>query len=247
MHESVAVEAYRQEMVNLNHNDFQVVDCGLIISNTYDYLGASPDRIVKCKCHGKRLLEVKCPFTLTDKTRTISSLDFLQPSETGLTLKTNSNTYYAQIQGQMGVTGIHFSDLVVWDGNQIEIVPVKFDESYWFTLADKLMDFHRQYVFQALSESVNSTENMSNVLNERRNAQIDVSDMTKMYPCGKCGKLLKENVKCDTEASINCECECKCQQWFHWTCVNFRPDPDLLDEEPPWFCPRCVRNCDIVM
>ena len=38
MHESVAVEAYRQEMVNLNHNDFQVVDCGLIISNTYDYV-----------------------------------------------------------------------------------------------------------------------------------------------------------------------------------------------------------------
>jgi len=40
---------------------------GLIISTATPYLAASPDRISSCTCHGKFVLEIKCPFTLRDK------------------------------------------------------------------------------------------------------------------------------------------------------------------------------------
>jgi len=56
---------------------------------------------------------VKCPYTLTDKNINVSDLDFVKKDENDqLSLKHSGNSYYDQIQGQMGVTGIKNCDLV---------------------------------------------------------------------------------------------------------------------------------------
>ena len=39
-----------------------MTDSGLVINCQWPYMGASPDGIIKCKCHGKGVLEIKCPF-----------------------------------------------------------------------------------------------------------------------------------------------------------------------------------------
>ncbi|WAR21700.1 hypothetical protein MAR_015675 [Mya arenaria] len=217
--------------------------CGLHICKSFEYLGASPDRIFKCACHGKRLVEIKCPFTFVDKSRKIDSLDFITKDENGiLKLKTTGNTYYDQIQGQIGVTGIHKCDLVVFDGTNIVVIKVEFDDPYWQNMADALLDFCIDYVYVKMA-----TKNpLCDIQAGRNNVQSAISERTRRFPCGKCGQILEEIVCNDNEASINCECPCKCGKWFHWKCVNFSTDPEL-DMEPTWYCPPCVCNCDIVI
>ena len=38
-----------------------VYSTGLHINAKYPHLGGSPDGIIVCDCHGKGLLEIKCP------------------------------------------------------------------------------------------------------------------------------------------------------------------------------------------
>ena len=37
--------------------------CGLYIYKPKPYLAASPDGIIECACHGKSLIEIKCPYS----------------------------------------------------------------------------------------------------------------------------------------------------------------------------------------
>ena len=46
-----------------NHSDIKITESGLHISKEHPFLGASPDRIWECECHGTALVEVKCPFS----------------------------------------------------------------------------------------------------------------------------------------------------------------------------------------
>ncbi|WAR25769.1 hypothetical protein MAR_011473, partial [Mya arenaria] len=71
-----AASLYVDKMTT-DHANCSLRTCGLHICKSFEYLGASPDRIFKCACHGKRLVEIKCPFTLVDKSRKIDSLDFI--------------------------------------------------------------------------------------------------------------------------------------------------------------------------
>ena len=215
---------------------------GLIISDDHDYLGASPDRIFNCECHGSRLVEIKCPYTLTDKTRNIASLDFLEGTDENLKLKPKGNSYFDQIQGQMGISKIKECDLVIWSERQIQIVPVEFDDKYWESLSASLDSFHSKFVYPAMVKACAAGNQ-----DDRREVLAAVSAKTNNHPCGLCGRLLIENVCDDKDASIQCECSCKCRLWFHWKCVKYQPEPELLDEEPAWFCPKCVRECDIIM
>ena len=43
---------------SLEHDNSKLASCGFMINMKYPFLGASPDDIVYCSCHGKYLLEV---------------------------------------------------------------------------------------------------------------------------------------------------------------------------------------------
>ena len=53
---------------NKLHQEFVVSENGLYISLSHGYLAATPDGISHCKCHGKAVIEVKCPFSYKDRT-----------------------------------------------------------------------------------------------------------------------------------------------------------------------------------
>ena len=44
-----------------DHEDLKIIKSGLKLSTQYHYLGSSTDVIAICKCHGKFLIEIKCP------------------------------------------------------------------------------------------------------------------------------------------------------------------------------------------
>ena len=46
-----------------NHNDLMVADSGLVINPQWPFIAATPDGIIDCKCCGKGVLEIKCPYS----------------------------------------------------------------------------------------------------------------------------------------------------------------------------------------
>ena len=66
-HEQTAQDAY-VAMAEKKHTGLSVSPSGLVIHTGYPHMGASPDAIVNCKCCGRGTVEIKCPFSCTDKT-----------------------------------------------------------------------------------------------------------------------------------------------------------------------------------
>jgi len=56
-HEKQARDLYIKALMD-HHDGFSVTDSGLVINTQWPYIGASPDGIVECKCHGKGVLEI---------------------------------------------------------------------------------------------------------------------------------------------------------------------------------------------
>ena len=54
---------YRETHLNVKFDE-----CGLFLDKDNPCIGASPDGIVTCSCHGKSCLEVKCPLSITHTT-----------------------------------------------------------------------------------------------------------------------------------------------------------------------------------
>lgn len=50
------------------HEDFTTKDSGFVIHPDYPYLGASPDAICCCSCHGLGCVEIKCPYCMKEST-----------------------------------------------------------------------------------------------------------------------------------------------------------------------------------
>jgi len=67
-HEALARKLYSKAMKT--HKSFKVKPAGLFINRNMPIIRASPDGIVTCKCCGKGLLEIKCPFKATVRLQT---------------------------------------------------------------------------------------------------------------------------------------------------------------------------------
>ena len=96
--------------------ELTVVELGLVINQKWAFLGASPDRIHFCKCHGKALVECKSLFSKRNLLSGIAASEKLIKTTKGFQLK-EETTWYYQIQGQMAITGIHHTNLVIYTNN----------------------------------------------------------------------------------------------------------------------------------
>ena len=127
------------------HANVRYQDCGLFIDNEMPYLGASPDGIVECSCHGKVLIEVKCTTSL------LCNASFLADGK----LK-ERHKYYGQVQGQMMVTGVlatHFFTFVSESENFL--YTVTHDKLFCKKMRANLSAFYIQYIApQLLNEPV---------------------------------------------------------------------------------------------
>ena len=50
------------------HINWSRQKAGLMVDTDLPFIGASVDSITNCECHGKRVVEVKCPYSFRDKT-----------------------------------------------------------------------------------------------------------------------------------------------------------------------------------
>lgn len=103
-----ASELYFKKLSS-KHQELAVVESGLVINQKWPFLGASPDRIRFCKCHGKKLVECKSLFSKRNLLPGIAASEKLRKTTKGFQLK-EETTWYYQIEGQMAITGIHYTD-----------------------------------------------------------------------------------------------------------------------------------------
>ena len=156
--ESIARTLYAHEMQKRN-TKFTVYEAGLVINPSLPYLGASPDGKVFDPTDKEPfgLLEIKAPFAW----RNSSSLEACQDSnfmchvvDGKPQLKVNHKSgYYAQIQGQLALSGLPWCDFVVFltGSRNIHVQRIYFDVLYWGQeLLPKLHAFYFNYALPYL-------------------------------------------------------------------------------------------------
>ena len=132
------------------HRTFVASDTGLIISHDYPFIGASPDLLVSCKCHGKGLCEIKCPYKKKNERPNHENYSDHLELVDGVTRLRKKSSHYTQVQGQMGVTGLKYCDVFVYKHKGHFVERVEFDSAFWCDLLQKLKFFWINHVGPSL-------------------------------------------------------------------------------------------------
>ena len=163
MYEPIALQQYEKFMFN-RKTPVAVLKSGFVVSKSCPVLGASPDAKVVdfgCSlCFG--LAEVKFPHTKFHVTPLEACSDptcFMEKvSDTKCKLK-RDHPYYAQAQGQLGVTGAKWCDFIVYTGKGIYIERISFDATYWQNLRTELLQYYFEHSLKfAAADFQNSAE-----------------------------------------------------------------------------------------
>ena len=106
--EPIAWESFT-ECISKHHEHVLFKETVLHVYPNYPYIGASPDGIVCCSCHGESLLEIKCPFKYRENLKGWEFDKDFPISASGEIKKLHR--YYYQMQHQMFVTNKRFLEM----------------------------------------------------------------------------------------------------------------------------------------
>lgn len=116
------------------HPGFSIRKCGFVIRSDLPTIGASPDRILQCACHGEIVVEVKSPFTHRKGT-----IREAMKQDTNFYLKMNQKNeielkkdhpYFYQVQFQMFVCRVTRCYFVVSTEVDLVFFIIQFDQSF---------------------------------------------------------------------------------------------------------------------
>ena len=220
-HETEAVTAY-ETIITTSHTNVSVSHSpGLHIKPCFPHLGASPDAIIECSCHGRGMVEVKCPYCKRGNPMEDAADDpkfCLQKNSDGvLSLKT-SHQYYYQVQTQLFVSGLPYCDCVVFSGsNNIFIQRIVPDNEFWEVANAHVLQF---YISGILPELVGKWYTRLSV----RTEDAPPADTLFCY----CRKPAT-----DVDMLVCCEATCKIGR-YHRQCLGLKTVPKRL-----WQCPDC--------
>ncbi|XP_066917039.1 uncharacterized protein [Clytia hemisphaerica] len=124
-----AKKIYRSKNAK-THKNLKVKESGLVILESHPWIGASPDLLVECDCHGLGLVEIKCPGSIRNQAPTSSNYKHLK-SINGKDILNISSEYYCQIQGQMALTKRSYTDFFVLTLKGYHCSRIYFDKDFW--------------------------------------------------------------------------------------------------------------------
>lgn len=132
--------------------------CGLVIDKGYPILGATPDaRVIDPMCiHPFGIAEVKCPITKFQVTPLDASSDpnfFMEKRGDDQCYLKESHPYYAQVQGQLGITGVEWCDFIVYTKVGVYVQRIKRNCQFWEQLKDKLHGYYFNHFIKFASSS----------------------------------------------------------------------------------------------
>lgn len=141
------------EYMSSRHPSFQCSETGIFVYKDFPYLAASPDGVTECKCCGKGLLEIKCPFSFQNEISQVamSKNSSCISAHGKYELKKNlSSPYYVQMLGQMAIGNFSFCDFVLYTKKDIHVERVHYSSADWELLSDKLKSFYTCFVLPNL-------------------------------------------------------------------------------------------------
>ncbi|XP_047128538.1 uncharacterized protein LOC124809071 [Hydra vulgaris] len=210
--ETVAINSYKQ-FVAKTHTNIVVTETGLHVLHKNPCLGASPDSMVCCDCHGSGVVEIKCPYKYRNglenwKTDT----DF--PVNFDNTVK-KTHQYYFQVQQEMYITNTTYCHFYIWtegkNENDTMLINVPIDRVFCEKLETKLTTIFFKFL---LPEIVSRKNDPNNLLSDQTYCICKRPSFTPMIGCD--GK--------------NCKIG-----WFHYSCIEIKNGP-----KGKWFCKECI-------
>ena len=146
--EPVAKKQYNHDRQS-HHTNLKTEECGIYLHKDHPYIGATPDMLVSCDCCGEGVLEIKCPLVPPctechpSLCKCIYKPKYLNYDENCRKFKLKENTaYYAQIQGQMALTGRKYADLYIYTEHAALCERISFNDSYWLEILSNLTFFY---------------------------------------------------------------------------------------------------------
>ncbi|XP_049274819.1 uncharacterized protein LOC119385854 [Rhipicephalus sanguineus] len=140
--ERQAVRRYEAALRTVLH-DVQTFHCGLVVSPTSPWLGASPDRIVwdpQENSHG--IIEVKCPYSMKDMDEPTTEGSCLYKGTDNVFRLDRRHEYYYQLLGQMAICGLSWADFVVYSPQFLVVERIKYDDAAWQQCKVQLKNFY---------------------------------------------------------------------------------------------------------
>lgn len=114
------------------------------------YNGASPDRLLNCKCCGKHVLEVKCPFC--HKSELPEEEDnFCMTRESGQWRLRRQHAYYYQVQLQMYVCKVSYADFIASTKSEYVVERVAANDEF---ITSKMEAVTRYFTYGILPEII---------------------------------------------------------------------------------------------
>ena len=132
----------KRDYINLatkSHSTMVVSDTGLHVLPESPYLAASPDGLIECKCHGKGVLEIKCPYKYKDSLDGWKSDSNFPVSFDGVIRQ--NHQYYFQVQHQLLVTGRSYCHFFIWTKGEKEsdklLLTIEEDSQFYLKLQEQ--------------------------------------------------------------------------------------------------------------
>jgi hypothetical protein len=137
------------EFMSTQHPSFQCSETGIFVYKEFPYLAASPDGVTECKCCGRGLLEIKCPFSCQNEISQVAmskNSSCISVNDKYELKKNLSSPYYVQMLGQMAVGNFSYCDFVLYTKKDIYVERVHFSGSDWVSLSNTLKQFYTRFV-----------------------------------------------------------------------------------------------------
>ena len=207
--ESVARDMFFETESKM-HDAFEVKQSGLVIDADIPCLGATPDGIVSCRCHGKGVLEIKCPYKYREGFEGWKEdKDF--PVGVNFLMK-RDHKYYYQIQLQMELVKADFGYFYIYAGQKKEGMLCMVGKNNDFISELKVILLDKFFTF-LLPEVVS------------RKLEFDQSNK-RIVHCVCRRPEFGNMIYCDNSS-------CRIGR-YHYSCVNIRRAP-----RGKWFCKDC--------
>ena len=146
MKEAVAMDDYIK-CFKLSHSMVSVnTQPGLYVHPIHNYIRASPDAVINCQCHGDRLVEIKCPYSIRNEDLNTTQLKYVRFLNSTYQLVDETRGYFDQVQTQMAVCEIDCCDFVVWSKKGHIIAPVQQSVSWLDKSLPLLVSFFEEFV-----------------------------------------------------------------------------------------------------
>ena len=252
-------------MFSKQHTGAHCDPVGLVLSPHKAYLGASPDALLSCQCHGRGVLEIKCPLSVKDTPPTPACIPYLIDNGQVITLKEN-HAYYAQCQGQMALTGCEWCSFFIFSKHGHINLTVHFDQTYWEQMCESLDFFFENCIAPELftarlklklerPDTLTHTPAGSSAHDSVTCTHVDVVPSSAkgcdvvhashnkntvavqdQYNCPVCALPCKDQCTTFREGSVGCD---SCNKWYHFTCVGIKNSAQVRRLPDSWKCPSC--------